>query len=75
MAVSSSPVVRAVAALLSLPVAALGAQGPAPVTVPAEVTEAQLDPGVRLFVSEYNARRTLTTADVSNPNEIGRAHV
>ncbi|GLC23761.1 trypsin-like serine protease [Roseisolibacter agri] len=70
MAVPSSPVVRAVAALLSLPVAALGAQGPAPVAVPAEVTEAQLSPSVQLYVSEYNARRTLTTADVSNPNGI-----
>ena len=71
MVVPSSPaVVRAVVALLSLPVAALGAQGPTPVRLPAEVTESQLSPSVQLFVSEHNLRQTLTTADVSNPNGI-----
>lgn len=74
MVVPSSPAartaVRAAAALLLLPLATLGAQGPAPLQVPAEMTESQVHPGVQLHLSEHNARRLLTTADVSNPNGV-----
>ncbi len=70
MAVPSFPVVRAVAALLSLSAAALGAQDPAPGALPAALAGAPLDPGVHLLVWAYDARRTLTTADVSNPNGV-----
>lgn len=70
MVSSMSPVHRAVAAaLLLLPVVA-GAQAPALTPVPAEMTEASVHPSVQLYVSEHNARRYLTTADVSNPNGV-----
>jgi hypothetical protein len=64
----SSPLARAAAAILALPLAVLGAQTPA--TVPAEMVESQVHPQLQLHVSEYNARRYLTTADVSNPNGV-----
>ncbi|MGZ8455953.1 MAG: trypsin-like serine protease [Gemmatirosa sp.] len=68
MRVISSPAVRAAAVILVLPLAALGAQAPA--SVPAEMVESQVHPQLQLHVSEYNARRYLTTADVSNPNGV-----
>ncbi len=68
MAVISSPAARVAVAILALPFASIGAQAPA--TVPAEMVESQVHPQLQLHVSEHNARRYLTTADVSNPNGV-----